>query len=226
MKKIFKTIISILLIVNNYRIYPQAMCINYITTSVESAVIVDNVIKENSEFLNIDVVIPQIINISDKEKEKDINNEILAYTNMWINEAKENSQELKPTIPYEMVSRYYLTNEEEVLSFYIDYYQFSGGAHGITIRKAYNINTTTGEKVLLSDLFEEGCDYKSYINNEIEKQINEYPEEYFTGKEGFNGIKENQDFYIKDDKLVIFFPYYEIAPYASGMPEFIIDINN
>ena len=65
---------------------------------------------------------------------------------------------------------------------------------------------------------------KTYINEEIRKEINKHQDYYFTGKEGFNGIKEDQSFYIKDNKLLIHFPYYEIAPYATGMPEFEITL--
>ena len=75
----------------------------------------------------------------------------------------------------------------------------------------------------MKDLFEEGYDYKTFINNQIYKEINKQPENYFQGKEGFNGIKDDQDFYIKNDKIIIHFPYYEIAPYVTGMPEFEID---
>ena len=48
------------------------------------------------------------------------------------------------------------------------------------------------------------------------------PDRYFTGKDGFNGINENQSFYIKNKKLIIYFGLYEIAPYASGISEFVI----
>ena len=29
---------------------------------------------------------------------------------------------------------------QNIISFYIDYYQFTGGAHGITTRMSYNID--------------------------------------------------------------------------------------
>ena len=224
MRVVNKVIVSgivILLIIGSY---PQAMLINTNNNFVENPIIVDKPIKEKTSFINIDVEIPQIVGLADKEKEKDINNKILNRTNMWIKEVKDTSEDLRPTIPYEVFARYSLTNDNQILSFYIDYYQFSGGAHGITVRDTYNIKISNGEDVQLKDLFKEGYDYKSYINEEIRKEVNKHPEYYFPGKEGFNGIKENQQFYIKDNKSIIHFPYYEIAPYASGMPEFEIEI--
>lgn len=224
MNIMYKTLITTFLITSIINTYPQAMLININNEYVESSILVDKIIKEKTGFINIDVEIPQIVGLSNNIKEKDINKEILDWTNLWIKDARDTSEDIKPTIPYELMARYLLTNDEGILSFYIDYYQFSGGAHGITTRNTYNINIQTGDKVMLKDLFKEGYDYKSYINEEISKEISKHPEYYFTGKEGFNGIKEDQSFYIRDNKLIIHFPYYEIAPYVAGMPEFEIEM--
>ena len=223
MKKIKKIILIAFLSINITTNYPQSMLININKINVESVNIVDKIIKEKTSFINIDVEIPQIVGLVSRKKEEEINNEILEWTNLWIKDTKDTSEKLMPTIPYELQSRYLVTNNKDILSFYTDYYQFSGGAHGITTRNMYNINTYSGDKVLLKDLFEEGYDYKTFINNQIYKEINKQPENYFQGKEGFNGIKDDQDFYIKNDKIIIHFPYYEIAPYVTGMPEFEID---
>jgi len=224
MKKAYKSIIIILLLTTNWCIYPHSMLISVEDNYVNKTNIVDKIVKEKTNFINIDVEIPQIVGLSNENKERGINNEILDWTNSWIKETKDASESLKPTIPYELMARYTITNNEEILSFYIDYYQFSGGAHGITTRNTYNIDAKTGKKLMLKDLFAEGYDYKTYINNEISKEVNKHPEYYFTGKEGFNGIKENQSFYIKNNKIIIHFPYYEIAPYVTGMPEFEIEM--
>ncbi|MBD7913980.1 DUF3298 and DUF4163 domain-containing protein [Clostridium sp. Sa3CUN1] len=223
MKKIKKIILIAFLSINIITNYPQSMLININKINVESVNIVDKIIKEKTSFINIDVEIPQIVGLVSRKKEEEINNEILEWTNLWIKDTKDTSEKLMPTIPYELQARYLVTNNKDILSFYTDYYQFSGGAHGITTRNMYNINTYSGDKVLLKDLFEEGYDYKTFINNQIYKEINKQPENYFQGKEGFNGIKDDQDFYIKNDKIIIHFPYYEIAPYVTGMPEFEID---
>ena len=224
MKRIYRALIIIVVFTNIINIFPQAMLIKVVGNYVKKANLVDKVIREKTNFINIDVVIPQIVGLGDENREKDINNEILNWTNLWIKDTKDTSEDLKPTIPYELMARYVLSNNEDILSFYIDYYQFSGGAHGITTRNTYNIDIKSGNKVMLKDLFKEGYDYKTYINNEIRKQISIHPEYYFAGKEGFSGIRENQDFYIRDNKIVIHFPYYEIAPYVTGMPEFEIEM--
>lgn len=223
MKKAIRSIIGIIILINLVHIYPQGMLIKLNGNAVENPILVDKTIKEYTEFININVEIPQIIGLSNKNGEKVINKEILDWTTMWIKDTKDVSEDFKPTVPYEMKANYSLTNDKKILSFYIDYYQFSGGAHGITTRKTYNVSIDKGEKLQLKDLFDKGYDYKKFINEEIQKEINKHPDYYFTGKEGFQGIKDNQSFYIKDGNLIIHFPYYEIAPYAFGMPEFEIN---
>ena len=49
-------------------------------------------------------------------------------------------------------------------------------------------------------------------------------DKYFTGKDGFKGISENQGFYISSGNIVIYFQVYEIAPYVTGIPEFYIPV--
>ena len=61
---------------------------------------------------------------------------------------------------------------------------------------------------------------KSPTNNDgqEEKDINDIYE--------FYGIKDNQKFYLEDKRIVIYFDLYDIAPYAAGIPEFPIPIDN
>lgn len=222
MRKSIMIIIISCILLTIIRIYPQAMLIKNVGNNVENLIIVDKKITEKTKTINVDVIIPQINGLDNIEREKVINNQILDYTNMWISEGKKSSIDMNPTIPYDYTSRYKVTNKENILSFYIDYYQFNGGAHGITNREVYNIDIKSGQYIELKDLFANDFDYKAYINEEIKKEINKNPENYFM--DSFKGIKEDQKFYIQNNKLVIHFPYYEIAPYVAGMPEFIMEI--
>ena len=222
MRKSIMIIIISCILLTIIRIYPQAMLIKNVGNNVENLIIVDKKITEKTKTINVDVIIPQINGLDNIEREKVINKQILEYTNMWISEGKKSSIDMNPTIPYDYTSRYKVTNKENILSFYIDYYQFNGGAHGITNREVYNIDIKSGQYIELKDLFANDFDYKAYINEEIKKEINKNPENYFM--DSFKGIKEDQKFYIQNNKLVIHFPYYEIAPYVAGMPEFIMEI--
>ncbi|WP_300380540.1 DUF3298 and DUF4163 domain-containing protein [Clostridium sp.] len=223
MKRMLTSIISIF-IINVYSSYPQHMLIKEVNQNVESPIVVDKSIKEIKDYIRINGEIPQIIGLSKEKAQAEINNEIVDYTDRWIKENKDASEEFQPTTPYELISSYVVTNNIKILSFYIDYYQFNGGAHGITNRKSYNIDIESAKKLKLQDLFQKNFDYNGYINNIISTKIEQNKDFYFTGKDGFNGIEDNQEFFIRDNKLVIYFDYYKIAPYVSGMPEFEIPL--
>ena len=50
--------------------------------------------------------------------------------------------------------------------------------------------------------------------------------EYLNDESGFKSTANQQSYYyIKENKLVIYFSLYEIAPYASGIPEFEIPLS-
>lgn len=222
-------IIIILICISNT--CPQGMLINLNSEFSESPLIVDKKISEKNKYLTIDVTIPQINGLNNKEVEKVINKKILDFTNMWINDVRQIADEyygspniVEPRFPYELMSKYIIKSQNKILSFYIDYYQFTGGAHGITNRVNYNIDINTGKELLLKDLFLDGYEYKKIINSEIEKQIAKNPDIYFIGKEGFNGINEKQRYFIDGENIVLYFGQYEIAPYVAGIPEFKIPI--
>lgn len=210
---------------------PQGVLINLNSQFVESSLVVDKIIKEKNDYLTIDVKIPEINGLNNKEAEKVINKKILEFTNVWINDVKEIADEyygspnnVYPIFPYQLISKYTIKSQNKILSFYIDYYQFTGGAHGITNRIPYNIDINTGRELLLNDLFVDKYEYKKVINKEIKKQIAKNPDVYFPGKDGFNGVKKNQQYFIDGSNLVVYFGQYEIAPYAAGIPEFKIPI--
>ena len=85
----------------------------------------------------------------------------------------------------------------------------------------------TGEFLILENLFKENIDYKTVINEEIRIQIEELikSDKQNKGIYEFKSIGDKQKFYIQDDNLVVYFDLYEIAPYAAGIPEFIINVN-
>lgn len=91
--------------------------------------------------------------------------------------------------------------------------------------KYYNIDLNTGKLVTLEDML--GSNYIELINRSIREQIAERQhagETFFSEAEGgFTGISEDVRFYINgNNRPVIVFDKYEIAPGASGEIEFEI----
>ncbi|MBP1890102.1 hypothetical protein J2Z53_001686 [Clostridium moniliforme] len=207
--------------------FAHKLWISDIKTVNESVLVENNQINKKDSCIEIDVSYPKISG----EKFNNINNEIYNWTDKWIKEVEENLEDYKKSgyicnNRYQLYSRYYLTKEgNNILSFYIDYYQFTGGAHGITTRKAYSIDENNGRVLKLNELFKKGYNYRQIIDDEIRKEINKNKENYFEDGNSFKGIDDNTKFYINDDNLVIYYEQYEIAPYAAGIPEFKISLN-
>jgi len=119
-------------------------------------------------------------------------------------------------------------NTASAISILIKYYKYSGGAHGYYEYVPYNIDLRNGDNLTLKDIFKTDVGYKEIIDKEVEKQIKELgkKEKDLDKVYDFYGIKENQKFYLKDDEIVIYFDLYDIAPYAAGIPEFQIAVDN
>jgi hypothetical protein len=101
------------------------------------------------------------------------------------------------------------------------YYRF-GAAHGMPSKKTPCIDLRRGEFYNLRDLFMAGVYWTSELNEIIENMINTNPQYEYIFKESFKGIAVDQDFYIDDNNLYIYFPPYEIGPYAAGFVTFKI----
>lgn len=106
-------------------------------------------------------------------------------------------------------------NFKNYLSIVVDYARYTGGAHGITLRKAYNFDLQKGIQLKLSDLINNNT--RRQIIEKINTEIENNRQKYFGEK-----IKylSQEQFYLSDEGLIIFFQQYEIAPFASGIPEF------
>jgi len=137
---------------------------------------------------------------------------------------------LSPTsfiVQPEMVAGFEIkNNQRNILSLNLIVYSFTGGAHGMTIIKSLTFDTTTGKEYTLNELFKIGSDYEKVLFSIISKDIKKWHIDLLGD---FKSIRIDQDFYIADTSLVIYFQLYEITPYASGFPYFpiaILDISD
>ncbi|WP_240489256.1 RsiV family protein [Cohnella thermotolerans] len=107
------------------------------------------------------------------------------------------------------------------MSLYVDYYVYTGGAHGMTARQPYTFDLATGNVLTLKEAAEGNANYVPIINAEIAKQIKVRKLELLTP---FKTIEADRPFYLNHNGLVIYFEQYEYTPYAAGMPEFVIPL--
>lgn len=215
-----------------YTAYPQYLCISNKIISERKIELGEKSINKNLDYLKEDIKIPQLINGNDEKKINLINNVINNDILTKVEEAEKVSKEYfgdpglgSPIFPYEIQSKYSVSeNNSSIISLYNDYYEYLGGAHGMTTRTSYTIDKEKESLLSLNDLFIKGYNYSDIINGEIKKQISKNPENYFDSGSEFKGIGEKQSFYIEGDDLVIYYQLYELAPYAFGIPEFKIPL--
>lgn len=167
----------------------------------------------------------------------EINEEILARCNQYADEAVQRAEEyrtafletggtleewaehnIKITVDYEIKRQ-----NNDFLSFVVRGTENWTNAYSES--RYYNLDLNTGKFVTLKDML--GDDYVELVNGSIREQIAERQragEAFFTAEEGgFIGISEAVKFYINgNNRPVIVFEKYEIAPGSSGEIEFEI----
>lgn len=132
-----------------------------------------------------------------------------------------------PVRVFEALQTFELTyNKACIISLYFDNYQYTGGAHGLTVRTSQTWNLKSGQIIKLRELYKCSGDYKSYIKRKVIEQIKENPDIYF---ENYEELVEQtfdvNNFYCTPQGVVVYFQQYDIAPYASGIREFLLPYN-
>jgi hypothetical protein len=133
-----------------------------------------------------------------------------------------------PIHQFEAYVDYFITyNQNCVLSLYFDQYEYAGGAHGLTVRYSDTWNLPKSKRIELADLFPHRSNYRDYviqaINKQIENAVAEESSMYFENYvQLVNENFKTNNFYLTKEGLVIYFQQYDIAPYASGIPTFVI----
>lgn len=118
-------------------------------------------------------------------------------------------------------------NENCVVSMYFDQYEFTGGAHGSTTRCSDTWNMQRGCCMLLRDLFARSINYKAFIVENVNKQIAAQMQDadagYFEDYARLTAKHFNErQFYLTPEGVAVYYQQYEIAPYVTGIPSFII----
>lgn len=209
------TILSFLLF-SSYSVAVSAKSIGLVKISAED----DEVV--------VSILMPQFKNMGNVDFERKLNSEIKAKVMSFVEEIKQMAaRDKKEGIlrqPYLVdVNTEVVFENEEIISLVVYYYQFTGGAHGLTTFEVYNVDVRNCRLLRLEDILV--SEAESIIKNEIIAQIRSREERFFEDAEDKvrrDSIFE-RSFLIKKEGLLIKYPSYEIAPYASGMPEFLID---
>lgn len=122
----------------------------------------------------------------------------------------------------EMIGHYELkTNERGILSLTFSNYAYSYPmAHGMTLVKSLTFNTITGKRYELADLFKSGSPYVARLTDIVNEQVKKRNIPVLNP--GIQPVREDQDYYLADKTLVLYYQLYEITPYYFGLPMFPI----
>lgn len=192
----------------------------------------EEVVISNEELnLNINMTIPQISGLANKQAQTNINDILIAHANLKKEEinnyAEADYESLTAGMtPFAHALDYWVdikSNEQDYISLMVSNYSFMGGAHGNINSYGFTFRLSDGYLYTFADIFEEGYDYYDVINQEIVDNDKEFigeSEDFSYIIEEFMGIEDQPKFFIQDGFLTIFYDPYDIAAYAYGHLEF------
>lgn len=165
------------------------------------------------------VYYPKVVRMRSRNFQRTINRTIVAETQKLIHEQVGNM----PSTVEEMQGSFEIkNNQREVLSLSLSNYTYHAhAAHGMTFIRSLTFDLEKEKICSLKDLFKPGSDYVKRLSDLVAAQIKER-DIPLLGE--FTGIRPDQDFYIADKALVIYFQLYEITPYVAGFPMFPISV--
>ncbi|WP_018249579.1 DUF3298 and DUF4163 domain-containing protein [Orenia marismortui] len=160
---------------------------------------------------------PQVRGMSDLKLQREINCQIYDLVYQLIEEQGFYENPLTDITAYYEIKN----NQRGILSLTLINYAYAGGAHGLTLTKSLTFDIETAKVYKLVDLFKEDSNYQEVLSEIIEEQI----EERDIGViDDFPGVREDQDYYLADKCLVIYYQLYEFTPYVFGFPYFPISV--
>lgn len=176
----------------------------------------------------INIKVPNISGLEDKDLESSLNAKFIEEGQKLYDDFIKEIENIKH---FALESNYEIkADNETVLSIVITQLEIMASSN--TAYKSYVIDKTNKAIVSLPSLFKNE-EYIEIISDNIKTQMREQMKNdeniiYFIDQvdipaDDFKSIKSDQNFYInQDNKLVILFDEYEIAPGYMGNPEFII----
>jgi hypothetical protein len=170
-------------------------------------------------------LVDSIYSYPDAGSNKTIDNMINLYFSDYRDIVEETAGTDYPALPWGLeINGSVLAINDLYISYSIDYYIFTGGAHPNGYTRFFNFNPSTGELINTGDIFKYGFEKK--INLLLERKFREefdLPSSApLTDILFENKIEYNNNFSFGDNGITFLYNRYEIAPYVFG--EIILEI--
>ncbi len=203
--------------------------INIKTVKQNSINIINRIEKSESMTIKTTLQYPEIDGLEDKNVQNKINSIFKKAASDAQIQGMDTLSEIIPDPDvkirqFEVYFNYHIKyNQNGLFSITFENYRYTGGAHGSTIKDAYTFNLKDGTQYKLSDMFKDKVDYVSLISNFVKKQINKR-DIHTTAP--FLKIDDEQEFYIDNNGIKVYFQQYAIGAYALGILEFGADYDD
>lgn len=170
--------------------------------------------KVKRDKFDVTIKYPQFISRSEDSNNKEIEKEINEVLSFVFDIGYEGFEGETMSEDYNIE-----LNKNGIMSINSNTYTYSGGAHGMSYLVSLNIDMESGKLFELKDLFRKDSNYKEKLNSILIEQAKEKGD-IFIGE--YNGITPEQQFYLTENELVLYYQLYEYTPYAYGFLKFYI----
>lgn len=202
----------------------------------------DTTADDGTVILTSTVEIPTIVSEDAADIARKINEDMTAYLNSssassetirWAQEDYKNSNGEDGFMFHAYTDDIYVKTtrmDDNVISFEITFYSYTGGAHGNYISIGRNYNAQTGEQIAFDDLSEDPASFRTAVSDYLTELANtpSYQVQLFPLDTAY-GAAELEPVLLADDKwflstsgLTFISDPYALGPYAAGTIYFTI----
>jgi hypothetical protein len=143
----------------------------------------------------------------------------------WVAQSIKSLQgEVSPVGPYQYLSAPSMSfYSPRLISLCFNAYEFTGGAHGMSVSDARNFGMVNGKpkEIVLGDLFKPGIQYRDLVQTKILAKLKKDPAATWVHEGSVKKLETAQfnNFFIGKGGLTWHFNPYEMGPYANGSIE-------
>ncbi len=214
----------------------------YESNKLGEVVYTTQTIKEGSDTATttINVAYPVITSGVPKSARVAINNIISNVVQMHVADTKKDweamlkdfpqAQGLNLTIQFDVRSDF---TKLPYVNVVLETYDFSGGAHGITVDETFVFDARTGKQITFDDIFHTDAagkniyDYLSDLSLTALKLKDPNLETYTFAEDGTKPVADNFKVWtLESEGVHVIFGDYQIGPYVIGRPEVVIPYEN
>lgn len=158
-----------------------------------------------------------IVSVELPENIKDISDFGNEQIERFVSSKDEISEIDSESFPWNLDMTYTKHESDTIVSYIVQGYEFTGGAHGNTFLESFNYDKKTGARINVQDVVTNEDTFNilaAFANNELTV---EYPE-------GSNANPENWSvWYTNNSSITFIFVPYQIASYATGQQELQVE---